>query len=166
LPAVWVVEHALAPLRSLLELQKKWAHLLLALLPSHSFSKASSACVLPNKVLKNSEKSVDAIIIIPNDRILNTVAKETTAKQAFMMCDEILKQAVEGISDLITTPGVINVDFADIRAILDNAGSALMGIGSAAAKSAPKKQPKAAINSPLSIFRFMAQRRTLLNCRW
>jgi cell division protein FtsZ len=80
--------------------------------------------------IEELRKSVDAIIIIPNDRILNTVAKDTTAKQAFMLCDEILKQAVEGISDLITTPGVINVDFADIRAILDNAGSALMGIGS------------------------------------
>lgn len=95
------------------------------------------------------KKSVDAIIVIPNDRILNIIAKETTAKQAFMMCDEILKQAVEGISDLITTPGVINVDFADIRAILDNAGSALMGIGSASGEKRAEDAAKGAINSPL-----------------
>ena len=95
------------------------------------------------------KKSVDAIIVIPNDRILNTIAKETTARQAFMMCDEVLKQAVEGISDLITTPGVINVDFADIRAILDNAGSALMGIGMASGEKRAEEAAKNAINSPL-----------------
>ncbi len=99
--------------------------------------------------IEELRKTVDAIIIIPNDRILNTIAKDTTAKQAFMMCDEILKQAVEGISDLITTPGVINVDFADIRAILDNAGSALMGIGSASGEKRAEEAAKGAINSPL-----------------
>jgi cell division protein FtsZ len=99
--------------------------------------------------IEELKKSVDAIIIIPNDRILNTISKDTTAKQAFMMCDEILKQAVEGISDLITTPGVINVDFADIRAILDNAGSALMGIGMASGEKRAEEAAKAAINSPL-----------------
>jgi cell division protein FtsZ len=99
--------------------------------------------------IEELRKSVDAIIIIPNDRILNIIAKDTTAKQAFMMCDEILKQAVEGISDLITTPGVINVDFADIRAILDNAGSALMGIGAASGEKRAEEAAKGAINSPL-----------------
>ncbi len=99
--------------------------------------------------IEELKKSVDAIIVIPNDRILNTIAKDTTAKQAFMMCDEILKQAVEGISDLITTPGVINVDFADIRAILDNAGSALMGIGTASGEKRAEEAAKNAINSPL-----------------
>ncbi len=99
--------------------------------------------------IEELKKSVDAIIIIPNDRILNTISKDTTAKQAFMMCDEILKQAVEGISDLITTPGVINVDFADIRAILDNAGSALMGIGLASGEKRAEEAAKNAINSPL-----------------
>lgn len=99
--------------------------------------------------IEELKKSVDAIIVIPNDRILNIIAKDTTAKQAFMMCDEILKQAVEGISDLITTPGVINVDFADIRAILDNAGSALMGIGTASGEKRAEEAAKGAINSPL-----------------
>lgn len=99
--------------------------------------------------IEELRKSVDAIIIIPNDRILNIIAKDTSAKQAFMMCDEILKQAVEGISDLITTPGVINVDFADIRAILENAGSALMGIGTASGEKRAEEAAKSAINSPL-----------------
>lgn len=99
--------------------------------------------------LDELRKSVDAIIVIPNDRILATISKETTAKQAFSICDDVLKQAVEGISDLITTPGIINVDFADIRAILDNAGSALMGIGLATGEKRAEDAAKAAINSPL-----------------
>jgi cell division protein FtsZ len=99
--------------------------------------------------IEELKKCVDAIIVIPNDRILNIIAKDTTASQAFMMCDEILKQAVEGISDLITTPGVINVDFADIRAILDNAGSALMGIGTASGERRAEEAAKGAISSPL-----------------
>lgn len=99
--------------------------------------------------IEELKKSVDAIIVIPNDRILSTISKETSARQAFMMCDEVLKQAVEGISDLITTPGVINVDFADIRAVLDNAGSALMGIGTASGEKRAEEAAKAAINSPL-----------------
>lgn len=94
--------------------------------------------------------SVDAIVIIPNDRLMMVISKETTAKQAFMMSDEVLKQAVEGISDLITTPGSIaNIDFADIRAVLDNAGSALMGVGTGSGEKRAEDAAKAAINSPL-----------------
>ena len=72
--------------------------------------------------LDELRKSVDAIVVIPNDRLLANVSKETTARTAFAMCDDVLKQAVEGISDLITIPGIINTDFADIRSILQNAG--------------------------------------------
>lgn len=95
------------------------------------------------------KRSVDAIVVIPNDRLLSIVSKETTAKNAFAMCDDVLKQAVEGISDLITTPGIINVDFADVRAILENAGSALMGIGLASGEKRAEEAARNAINSPL-----------------
>lgn len=95
------------------------------------------------------KSSVDAIIIIPNDRLLSAIEKDTTAKNAFAMCDDILKQAVEGISDLITTPGIINTDFADIRAIMQNAGTALMGIGVANGEKRAEEAAKSAINSPL-----------------
>ncbi len=94
-------------------------------------------------------KSVDAIIIIPNDKLLQIVSKETGIKNAFAMCDDILKQAVEGISDLITTTGIINVDFADVRAIMHNAGSALMGIGTAIGEKRAETAARLAINSPL-----------------
>jgi len=94
-------------------------------------------------------KEVDAIIIIPNDKLLQLADKNTNFKDAFARCDDILRQAVEGISDLITTPGVINVDFADIKAVMSNAGSALMGIGSANGEKRAEKAALAAINSPL-----------------
>ena len=99
--------------------------------------------------LEELRKSVDALIIIPNDRLLSTISRETTAKQAFAICDDVLKQAVEGISDLITMPGIINTDFADIRAIMENAGSALMGIGTASGENRAIEAAKQAINSPL-----------------
>lgn len=95
------------------------------------------------------KKEVDALIVIPNDRLLNIIEKEVTAASAFALSDEILRQAVEGISDLITTPGLINVDFADIRAVMLDAGSALMGIGHATGEKRAEKAAKAAINSPL-----------------
>lgn len=104
---------------------------------------------LAEQGLEDLRKSVDAIIVIPNDRLLAAVSKETTAKAAFALCDEVLRQAVEGISDLITTPGIINVDFADVRSVLENAGSALMGIGSASGDKRAEEAAKMAINSPL-----------------
>ena len=94
-------------------------------------------------------KAVDAVIIIPNDKLLAIVSRETGIKNAFAMCDDILKQAVEGISDLITTTGIINVDFADVRAVMANAGSALMGIGVATGEKRAELAARAAINSPL-----------------
>lgn len=99
--------------------------------------------------LEELRKEVDAIIVIPNDRLLSIIDKNTTVKNAFAICDEVLRQAVEGISDLITTPGLINIDFADIRTIMENAGSALMGIGSASGENRAVEAARLAINSPL-----------------
>lgn len=99
--------------------------------------------------IKELEKEVDAIVVIPNDRLLAISDKETSFKDAFTMCDEVLRQAVEGITDLITTPGIINVDFADIRAIMSDAGSALMGIGRASGDNRAEEAALRAINSPL-----------------
>ncbi len=104
---------------------------------------------LAEQGLEELRKEVDALIVIPNDRILATVAKETTLKQAFAACDDILKQAVEGISELITHPGIINVDFADIRAVMENAGSALMGIGIASGENRASVAAHMAVSSPL-----------------
>lgn len=99
--------------------------------------------------LEDLKKDVDALIVIPNDRLLAIVEKDTSVKNAFAMCDDILRQAVEGISDLITSPGIINVDFADIRAVMENAGSALMGVGTAVGEGRAVEAARAAISSPL-----------------
>ncbi len=95
------------------------------------------------------KEEVDALITIPNDRLLAVVQRDTSVLNAFAMCDDILRQAVEGISDLITTPGIINVDSADIRSVMHNAGSALMGIGVASGEKRAEEAATAAINSPL-----------------
>ena len=99
--------------------------------------------------IEELRKNVDAIIVVPNDRLMCMVNKDTSAKSAFAICDNVLKQAVEGISDLITTPGTINIDFADIKAIIENAGPALMGVGSSSGEKRAEEAAKMAINSPL-----------------
>ncbi|MGA1050246.1 MAG: cell division protein FtsZ [Minisyncoccia bacterium] len=95
------------------------------------------------------KKNVDTIITIPNDKILNIIDRNTPVLEAFSMIDDVLRQGVQGISDLITTPGLVNVDFADVSAIMKNAGSALMGIGSATGENRAVTAAKIAINSPL-----------------
>ncbi len=95
------------------------------------------------------KKNVDTIITIPNDKILNIIDRNTPVLEAFAMIDDVLRQGVQGISDLITTPGLVNVDFADVSAIMKNAGSALMGIGSASGENRAVTAAKIAINSPL-----------------
>ena len=104
---------------------------------------------LAEKGIEELEKEVDALIVIPNDRLLSIVDKNMSLRNAFAVCDEVLRQAVEGISELITVPGIINVDFADIRAVMSNTGSALMGIGRATGENRAVLAATAAINSPL-----------------
>jgi cell division protein FtsZ len=99
--------------------------------------------------LEELRKEVDALIVIPNDRLLAVVDSATTVKSAFAMCDEVLRQAVEGVSDLITTPGNINLDFADIKAVMEDAGSALMGVGLSSGEKRAEEAARLAINSPL-----------------
>ena len=99
--------------------------------------------------LAELKKEVDAFIVIPNDKLLAIVDKDTSAKNAFALCDEILRQAVEGVSDIITTAGEINTDFNDIKAIMEGAGPALMGIGIAEGDDRAKEAAHQAVNSPL-----------------
>lgn len=99
--------------------------------------------------LRELEKEVDAIIVIPNDKLMQIAGKDMGFRDAFALCDNVLQQAVEGISDLITTPGVINVDFADIKSIMADTGTALMGIGLGAGEGRATRAATEAINSPL-----------------
>ncbi|NLT35070.1 MAG: cell division protein FtsZ [Gaiellales bacterium] len=97
----------------------------------------------------NLAKKVDTLIIIPNDRLLQVVERRTSIVEAFKVADDVLRQGVQGITDLITVPGLINLDFADVRTIMRNAGSALMGIGTASGENRGGEAAKAAISSPL-----------------
>lgn len=113
------------------------------------FFEGASRMKLAERGLEELEKEVDALIVIPNDRILSVIDKNTSVKQAFEMCDEVLKQAVEGISDIIRTAGTINLDFADIKRILKDSGTALMGVGRGMGENRAREAATAAVNSPL-----------------
>jgi len=106
---------------------------------------------------------VDALITIQNDRLLDIINKETSLINAFIMCDDVLRQAVKGISDLITMPGIINVDFADVNAIMKDAGSALMGVGYGTGEDRAVAAAKAAVNSPLLDISINGARGVLFN---
>ncbi|MDP9380211.1 MAG: cell division protein FtsZ [Chloroflexota bacterium] len=95
------------------------------------------------------KEQVDTLIVIPNDRILQLVEKRTTVPEAFRMADDVLRQAIQGISELITEHGNINCDFADVKSIMSNAGSALMAIGHGTGEDRAMEAAKAAIESPL-----------------
>ncbi len=99
--------------------------------------------------IENLKDKVDTLIVIPNQRILDVVDKKVSLLEAFRVADSVLSQGVQGISDLITMPGLINVDFADVRSIMSNAGSALMGIGSGYGENRAQTAARSAVASPL-----------------
>ena len=99
--------------------------------------------------LEELRSQVDSLITIPNDKLLQIIDKKTSLLDAFKIVDDVLRQAVQGISDLITTPGVVNVDFADVKAVMENTGPALMGIGRATGEGRAVEAARQAVNSPL-----------------
>ncbi len=102
-----------------------------------------------DQAITNLRNSVDTLIIIPNDRLLQTIDRQTPLVEAFKVADDVLRQGVQGISDLITVHGLINLDFADVKAVMSNAGSALMGIGRASGENRAVQAAQQAIDSPL-----------------
>ena len=92
---------------------------------------------------------VDTLIVIPNDKLLSVISEQTPVQEAFRVADDVLRQGVQGISDIITIPGLVNVDFADVRSVMADAGSALMGIGMGSGKSRAREAAMTAISSPL-----------------
>ncbi len=109
------------------------------------------------------KEKVDTLITIPNDKILTIIDKKTPLLEAFHVADEILKQGVQGVSDLITHPGLINVDFADVRSVMENAGSALMGIGYGSGENRAIEAARSAIESPLLELSINGAKGLLLN---
>jgi cell division protein FtsZ len=105
--------------------------------------------VQAEKGIENLREAVDTLIVIPNDRLLEISDEETSVLQAFRLADDVLLQGVSGITDLITTPGLINTDFADVSTVMRDAGSALMGIGKARGENRALEAARMAVSSPL-----------------
>jgi cell division protein FtsZ len=99
--------------------------------------------------IQGLQEQVDTLIVIENDRLLQVVERTTPLLDAFRVADEVLRQGVQGITDLITVPGLVNLDFADVRTIMNDAGSAMMGIGRASGDNRASEAARAAVSSPL-----------------
>lgn len=113
--------------------------------------------------IQNLKAKVDTLITIPNDRLLQVIDKHTSIMEAFRIADDVLRQGVQGISDLIAVPGLINLDFADVKTIMKETGSALMGIGSASGENRATEAARLAISSPLLETSIEGARGVLLN---
>ncbi|NMB41850.1 MAG: cell division protein FtsZ [Firmicutes bacterium] len=115
------------------------------------------------KGIANLREKVDTLIVIPNDKLLHVVDKKTPLVEAFRIADDVLRQGVQGISDLIAVPGLINLDFADVRAIMRETGTALMGVGVSSGEGSAVEAAKAAIFSPLLETSIEGARGVLIN---
>lgn len=113
--------------------------------------------------ITNLKANVDTLITIPNDRLLDVVDRKTSMMDAFYIADDVLRQGVQGISDLIVVPGLINLDFADVKTIMSNAGSAIMGVGEGRGDDAAIEATQAAVNSPLLETSIQGAKSVLLN---
>lgn len=99
--------------------------------------------------IENLRANVDTLIVIPNDRLLDVVEEGTPLQEAFLLADDVLRQGVQGISDIITIPGLVNVDFADVRSIMNDSGTAMLGVGSSSGRNRAEEAARAATSAPL-----------------
>jgi len=126
------------------------------------FEMKKRAAVAQEGIVKLKEK-VDALLVVENDRLLNHIDDKTKSIDAYKMANEVLRQAVQGVTDLILKPGIINVDFADVRTVMKNAGSAIMGIGDGEGDNRAELAAKAAIKSPLMSLPLKGAKGVLMN---
>ena len=131
------------------EIAKKLGALTIAVVTKPFSFEGVCRAEIAEAALKKIKNKVDSLIYISNDKLLSVLEPNVTVLNAFWFCDEILRQAVQGISDLIVLPGIINIDFADVKAIMKDSGSALFGIGIACGEGRAKEAARKALNSPL-----------------
>lgn len=131
------------------EIAKEAGALTVAIITKPFSFEGQQRMTIAEEALSELQDRVDASVIVPNDRLLQIIDKKTSLLDAFKVADDVLRQGVQGISDLITHYGIVNVDFADVRAIMKEAGSALMGIGRAAGENRAVEAARAAVASPL-----------------
>ena len=147
----------------LAELAKNLGILTIAIVTKPFSFEGSFRQKVANWGLSKLEDKVDSLLCIPNDRILKIIGRTTSVEEAFLKCDEVLSQAVQGISDLISVPGVISLDFADVEEILKNSGRALFGVGRAKGENRAIAAASSALQSPLLDFPIKRARGILFN---
>ncbi len=145
------------------EISKKLGALTIAVVTRPFTFEGKQRKMLADKALENLRGKVDTLLIISNDKVLSFINKDTTLISAFWTCDEVLREAVQGISDLIVLPGIINVDFADVKTITKSSGPALFGIGRAQGDRRVEEAANKAINSPLLDFSIKDAKGILFN---
>jgi cell division protein FtsZ len=145
------------------EIAKETGALTVAVVTKPFSFEGSQRARIAEEGLAELKQKVDTIIVIPNDRLLNVIDKKVSLLNAFGIVDDVLRQAVQGISDLIIYPGIINLDFADIKTIMENSGPAIMGIGRASGEDRAVEAAKTAISSPLLEFSIEGAKGVLFN---
>jgi len=118
---------------------------------------------IADEALSNLKGKTDSLLVISNDKLLKVIDEKTTVSNAFYMCDEVLREAVQGITDLILAPGIINIDFASVLSIMKNSGNALFGVGKACGENRAVVAANSAINSPLLDFSIKGSKGVLFN---
>jgi cell division protein FtsZ len=131
------------------EIAKKLGALTIAVVTKPFYFEGQTRMEIAKAGIERLKKNVDSLICVENDKLLEILTPQTPITSAFWFCDDILREAVRGISDLITIPGIININFADIKAILRNSGTAIFGIGRAKGEKRGEISAKSALNSPL-----------------
>jgi cell division protein FtsZ len=131
------------------EIAKQLGALTVAIVTKPFAFEGTRRMVVAEEGIEELKDKVDTLIVIPNQRLLDVVDRKMTLLEAFKVADSVLSQGVQGISDIITVPGLINVDFADVKAVMQDAGSALMGIGSGSGENRAQVAARAAVSSPL-----------------
>ena len=145
------------------EIAKETGALTVAVVTKPFDFEGSKRKIVADEGIRNLREKVDTLIVVPNQRVLSVVDKKTPILEAFKKIDSVLYQGVKGIADLITTPGLINVDFADVKSIMENSGTALMGLGTGSGEKRAMAAIKQAISSPLLDINIDGARGVLLN---
>lgn len=145
------------------ELSKKQGALTIAVVTTPFSFEGKQRERIAKKGLNNLRGKVDSLLVIPNNKILRQIDQDTNLVSALWSCDEVLRQAVEGITDLILLPGIINVDFADIKSVMESSGSALFGVGRSKGEKKVEEAVENAINSPLFAFPISGAKGVLFN---
>jgi len=145
------------------ELSKNLGVLTIAVITTPFSFEGEERKIIAEKSIENLKDKVDSLLVISNDKLLKVIDEKTTVSNAFEICDDVLRQAVQSITDLILAPGVINVDFASVLSVMKNSGRAMFGIGIAKGENRSIEVVKKAINSPLLDFSIKGSNGVLFN---